>query len=63
MYRSDNVPSSQADEVLQYNIFTLIFSWFALANMWLTFSIIIDLLPSQDVNIFGTNTIVGITTS
>ncbi len=63
MYRSDNVPSSQADEVLQYNIFTLIFSWFALANMWLTFSIIIDLLPSQDVNIFGTSTIVGITTS
>ncbi|KAJ7638777.1 glycosyltransferase family 2 protein [Roridomyces roridus] len=37
-----------------YNIFSLIFSWFALANLWLTFSIIIDLLPTQSVNIFGT---------
>ncbi|EPQ27705.1 uncharacterized protein PFL1_04843 [Pseudozyma flocculosa PF-1] len=28
-----------------YNAFTLLFSWFALANLWLTFSIIIDFLP------------------
>jgi chitin synthase len=37
-----------------YNIFSLIFSWFALANIWLTFSIIIDLLPGQNIIIFGT---------
>jgi len=37
-----------------YNVFALIFSWFALANMWLTFSIIIDLLPSQGIILFGT---------
>jgi len=37
-----------------YNVFLLIFSWFALANIWLTFSIIIDLLPSQSIIIFGT---------
>ncbi|KAF7301627.1 Chitin synthase [Mycena indigotica] len=37
-----------------YNIFSLIFSWFALANLWLTFSIIIDLLPTQNIIIFGT---------
>ena len=30
-----------------YNIFNLLFSWFALANLWLTFSIIIDFLPTQ----------------
>ncbi|TFL06041.1 glycosyltransferase family 2 protein [Pterulicium gracile] len=35
-----------------YNVFSLIFSWFALANIWLTFSIIIDLLPTQGVTIF-----------
>ncbi|OJT09060.1 Chitin synthase 1 [Trametes pubescens] len=40
-----------------YNIFSLIFSWFALANIWLTFSIIIDLLPSQGLVFFGTTTI------
>ncbi|KAI9626359.1 hypothetical protein KEM48_010418 [Puccinia striiformis f. sp. tritici PST-130] len=28
-----------------FNIFQLIFTWFSLANLWLTFSIIIDLLP------------------
>ncbi len=28
-----------------YNAFSLLFSWFALANLWLTFSIIIDFLP------------------
>ncbi|EMD40851.1 glycosyltransferase family 2 protein [Gelatoporia subvermispora B] len=37
-----------------YNIFSLVFSWFALANIWLTFSIIIDLLPTQNIVIFGT---------
>ncbi|KAJ6515926.1 glycosyltransferase family 2 protein [Mycena sanguinolenta] len=40
-----------------YNIFSLVFSWFALANIWLTFSIIIDLLPSQGIIIFGTATV------
>jgi chitin synthase len=35
-----------------YNILSLVFSWFSLANLWLTFSIIIDLLPSQGI-IFG----------
>ncbi|KDN53138.1 glycosyltransferase family 2 protein [Tilletiaria anomala UBC 951] len=29
-----------------YNAFTLLFSWFALANLWLTFSIIIDFVPN-----------------
>ncbi|KAG6821246.1 Chitin synthase, class 1 [Arthromyces matolae] len=37
-----------------YNIFALIFSWFALANLWLTFSIIIELAPDQGIVIFGT---------
>ncbi|KAI0346769.1 glycosyltransferase family 2 protein [Trametopsis cervina] len=37
-----------------YNVFSLVFSWFALANLWLTFSIIIDLLPTQNIIIFGT---------
>lgn len=38
-----------------YNITSLVFSWFALANLWLTFSIIIDLLPRQTppVYVFG----------
>ena len=44
---------------LQYNVFSLVFSWFALANLWLTFSILIDLLPSQNIIIFGTATVVG----
>ncbi|PWN90368.1 putative chitin synthase 1 [Acaromyces ingoldii] len=30
-----------------YNVFNLLFSWFALANLWLTFSIIIDFIPQQ----------------
>lgn len=30
-----------------YNMFVLIFSWFALANLWLTFSIIITFLPDE----------------
>ncbi|KAI3597856.1 chitin synthase [Moniliophthora roreri] len=40
-----------------YNVFSLIFSWFALANMWLTFAIVIDLLPNMEprpILIFGT---------
>ncbi|KAF5346535.1 hypothetical protein D9756_010015 [Leucocoprinus leucothites] len=32
-----------------YTAMSLFFSWFALANLWLTFSIIIDLLPSQRI--------------
>jgi chitin synthase len=40
-----------------YNIFSLIFSWFQIANIWLTFSIIIDLLPSQGIILFGTATV------
>lgn len=38
-----------------YNVLSLIFSWFALANLWLTFTVIIDLLPEQEppVYIFG----------
>jgi chitin synthase len=44
---------------LQYNLFYLIFSWFALANLWLTFSIIIDLLPNQSIYIFGTAAVVS----
>ncbi|KAI0326691.1 glycosyltransferase family 2 protein [Cubamyces sp. BRFM 1775] len=40
-----------------YNIFSLVFSWFALANIWLTFAIIIDLLPGQGIIFFGTATI------
>lgn len=45
---------------VQYNIASLIFSWFALANLWLTFSIIIRLLPSEHspVYLFGTRTVV-----
>ncbi|KAF8213579.1 chitin synthase [Mycena galopus ATCC 62051] len=40
-----------------YNIISLFFSWFALANLWLTFSIIIELLPSQGI-VFGSIVIV-----
>ncbi|KAF8322251.1 glycosyltransferase family 2 protein [Clavulina sp. PMI_390] len=42
-----------------YNIISLIFSWFALANIWLTFDIVISFLPKQDppIYLFGTNTI------
>lgn len=43
-----------------YNVFSLIFSWFALANMWLTFSIVIDLLPDQGIHVFGTDVIVSL---
>jgi chitin synthase len=40
-----------------YNFFSLVFSWFALANLWLTFSIIVDLLPEQKIYLFGTQEI------
>lgn len=42
-----------------YNIINLIFSWFALANLWLTFSIIITMMPKgkDPVYIFGTETV------
>ena len=44
-----------------YNVASLVFSWFALANLWLTFSIIIDFLPAQNPPIlpFGTITVVS----
>jgi hypothetical protein len=32
--------------MVQYNIISLVFTWFQLANLWLTFSIVIDLLPN-----------------
>lgn len=32
---------------LMYNIFCTIFSWFALANLWLTFSVVIQLTSQQ----------------
>lgn len=47
---------------LQYNIFSLVFSWFALANLWLTFSILIDLLPglpNDPIFVFGTADVVS----
>ncbi len=50
-----------AEQVHQYNVFSLVFSWFALANIWLTFSIIIDLLPNQGIVIFGGVTAVSTT--
>lgn len=42
-----------------YNVISLVFSWFALANLWLTFSLVIQLLPEQAsaINVFGTATI------
>ncbi|KAH9965904.1 chitin synthase [Russula dissimulans] len=43
-----------------YNIFSLMFSWFAPANLWLTFSIIIDLVPSQGLVFFGGDNHTGI---
>jgi len=43
-----------------YNVFTLVFSWFALANLWLTFSIIIDLLPGEGLVLFGGNNHTGL---
>jgi chitin synthase len=43
-----------------YNFCNLIFGWFALANLWLTFSIIIDLVPrSVGINLFVTPDVVS----
>jgi hypothetical protein len=40
--------------------FNLAFSWFALANLWLTFAIIIELVPSSThIDIFGTDDVVS----
>ncbi|KAH8823554.1 glycosyltransferase family 2 protein [Flagelloscypha sp. PMI_526] len=41
-----------------YNILNIFFSWFALANLWLTFSIIIELLPQQGVVIGGNRAVI-----
>ncbi|KAF6762652.1 glycosyltransferase family 2 protein [Ephemerocybe angulata] len=56
LYRSGHGPIRMLFLHIQalYNIFSLIFSWFALANLWLTFSIIIDLMPDQKIYVFGT---------
>ncbi|KAH8924519.1 glycosyltransferase family 2 protein [Atractiella rhizophila] len=40
-----------------YNLFQLIFTWFAPANLWLTFTIIVDLLPKNGTFLFGTEEI------
>jgi len=40
-----------------FNIFQLIFTWFSLANLWLTFSIIIALLPTNGVFLFANEVI------
>ncbi|CCA69341.1 related to chitin synthase [Serendipita indica DSM 11827] len=40
-----------------YNLVNLIFSWFALANLWLTFSIIIDLPVTSHIYPFGNETV------
>lgn len=44
---------------LQYNVVSLLFSWFALANVWLTYDIVVSFLPDQHVYVFGTAGIVG----
>ncbi|GJJ07586.1 Chitin synthase, class 7 [Clathrus columnatus] len=36
-----------------YNIASLIFSWFAPANLWLTYSLIIQLTLGQGIKVFG----------
>ncbi|KAL9931712.1 hypothetical protein V8E36_009498 [Tilletia maclaganii] len=42
-----------------YNAFQLFFSWFALANLWLTFTIIIDFLP-ETLLVNASNTVLDI---
>ncbi|WVF72834.1 hypothetical protein IAT40_007652 [Kwoniella sp. CBS 6097] len=57
LYKSGHGPIRMFFFHLQglYNFFNLIFSWFALANLWLTFSIIIDLVPTgSKINLFVT---------
>jgi len=41
-----------------FNAVQLFFTWFSLANLWLTFSIIIDLLPTQGIVIGGNLTVI-----
>ncbi|RSH88762.1 Chitin synthase, class 2 [Saitozyma podzolica] len=58
LYRSSHGPIRMFFFHLQalYNLFNLAFSWFALANLWLTFAIIIELVPSSThIDIFGTD--------
>jgi hypothetical protein len=45
--------------VSKFNAVQLFFTWFSLANMWLTFSIIVDLLPTQGVVIGGNVVVVS----
>ncbi|WWC71534.1 uncharacterized protein I206_105492 [Kwoniella pini CBS 10737] len=57
LYRSGHGPIRMLFFHVQglYNFFNLIFSWFALANLWLTFSIIINLVPAgSNINLFVT---------
>nr|XP_018261520.1 chitin synthase [Kwoniella dejecticola CBS 10117]OBR83678.1 chitin synthase [Kwoniella dejecticola CBS 10117] len=57
LYRSGHGPIRMLFFHIQglYNFFNLIFSWFALANLWLTFSIIINLVPAgSNINLFVT---------
>lgn len=43
---------------LLYNVFSAVFSWFALANLWLTFSVVVQLTSQQQpfMDIFNCNT-------
>jgi chitin synthase len=41
----------------QFNAISLFFTWFSLANLWLTFTIIINLIPSQGL-VTGTGVVV-----
>jgi hypothetical protein len=43
----------------KFNAVQLFFTWFSLANMWLTFSIIVDLLPTQGIVIGGNIVVVS----
>ena len=62
LYRSGHGPIRMFFLHIQalYNLFNLVFSWFALANLWLTFSIIITLVPQAvKINLFGTEGVVS----
>ena len=63
LYRSGHGPIRMFFLHIQalYNLFNLIFSWFALANLWLTFSIIITLVPEAvKINLFVTEDVVSL---
>ncbi|BFZ57462.1 Chitin synthase, class 3 [Savitreella phatthalungensis] len=49
MYRSSHNPLRMLFFHIQllYNLFSTVFSWFALANLWLTFSVVISLTAQQ----------------